>query len=120
MRFLANENVPRGAVEALTRAGHDVAWVRLDAPGSTDEVILARAVSERRVLVTFDKDFGELAARTSLPAASGVILLRVPLGDPFEAGERIASLILARDDWAGFFSVIEPGRVRMRPFGAAR
>jgi hypothetical protein len=36
---------------------------------------------------------------------------------PGDAGRQIANLILVRDDWVGCFSVIEPGRVRMRPFG---
>jgi hypothetical protein len=35
---------------------------------------------------------------------------------PSDAGRQIANLIVARDDWAGYFSIIEPGRVRMRPF----
>jgi hypothetical protein len=36
VRFLANENFPLDAVEALRTEGHDVAWIRRDAPGSTD------------------------------------------------------------------------------------
>jgi hypothetical protein len=36
MRILANENIPRDAVEALQARGHDVAWLRTDAPGSSD------------------------------------------------------------------------------------
>lgn len=60
MRFLASENVPGDAVARLRDAGHDVAWVREDAPGSRDEEVLARAISESRILRTFDKDFGEL------------------------------------------------------------
>ena len=59
MRFLANENVPLDAISALRERGHDVIWVRTDTPGSTDEDILARAGAEERVLITFDKDFGE-------------------------------------------------------------
>jgi hypothetical protein len=43
MRFLANENVPLDAVSALREIGHDVIWVRVDAPGSPDEDILSRA-----------------------------------------------------------------------------
>ena len=39
------------------------------------------------------------------------------LKDRQEAGRRLAALITAREDWAGNFSVIEPGRVRMRPLG---
>lgn len=44
MRFLANENVPLDAVVALREDGYDVMWVRTDAPGSSDEDILARTV----------------------------------------------------------------------------
>ena len=113
MEFLANENVPRDTVEALRAAGHDVAWIRMEAPGSTDEAILSRAARERRVLLTFDKDFGELAWRWGLPAACGVVLLRLPLPAP-ATGAAIARILGGRQDWAGRFSVIEHGRVRMR------
>lgn len=78
MRFLANENVPLDAVIALRENGYDVMWVRTCAPGSADEEILARAVSEKRILITFDKDFGELAFRYRLIAECGVILFRIP------------------------------------------
>ena len=59
MRILANENFPGDAVTALRQAGHDIAWVRVDAPGSTDVQVLQRADAESRILITFDKDFGE-------------------------------------------------------------
>jgi hypothetical protein len=61
MRFLANENFPGAAVKALVAAGHDVVWVRIAAPGTTDPDVLAWAAREERILLTFDKDFGELA-----------------------------------------------------------
>jgi hypothetical protein len=114
VRLLANENFPGDAVAALREAGHDIAWVRTDAPGSRDEVVLARAVREDRILVTFDKDFGELAWRVGLPATSGVVLFRVPMPPVTAAGAALAGMLMARDDWAGHFSVIEPSRVRMR------
>ena len=60
MLFLANENSPGEAVEALRQEGHDVAWVRTDAPGAADQEVLKRAQKEVRGLLTFDKDFGEL------------------------------------------------------------
>lgn len=115
MRLLADENVPGAVVEVLRAAGCDVAWVRTDTPGASDPEVLARAVRELRTLVTFDKDFGELARQPGLPKACGVLLIRLPMPPPSEAGERLASIILSRRDWAGHFSVIEPGRVRMRP-----
>lgn len=114
MRCLANENFPRAAVEALRANGSDVTWIRTEAPGSKDVDVLAMAVRENRILVTFDKDFGELAWRAKLPAASGIILFRIPMPEPGGAGKKLAARIEERDDWAGHFSVIEPQRIRMR------
>ena len=87
------------------------------APGSSDQEVLARASRERRILLTFDKDFGELAKDSLLPDGCGVVLLRIPTPTPQRVGRVVADLILARADWAGHFSVIEPGRVRMRQLG---
>jgi len=117
MRFLANENFPGAAVAALSASGHDVVWVRMAAPGIADPDVLAWAARENRILLTFDKDFGELARGSALPRTCGVVLLRIPMPRPGDAGQRLAGLITARDDWAGCFSVIEPGRIRMRPLG---
>ena len=60
MRFLADENFPGDAVTSLRSSGHDVLWIRTDAPGITDQDVLARSLEDARVLLTFDKDFGEL------------------------------------------------------------
>lgn len=117
MRFLANENFPGSAVAALERIGHDVVWIRTAAPGSSDGEVLAWAARDERILLTFDKDFGELARASALPAGCGVILVRIPMPKPHDVGQRLGKLITTRDDWAGHFSVIEPGRVRMRPLG---
>jgi hypothetical protein len=114
MRFLANENFPGLAVKALETSGHDVVWVRTAAPGMADPDILAWAARDARILLTFDKDFGELARGAALPSSCGVILFRIPMPKPSGAG-RLAAVIAARSDWAGQFSVVERGRVRMRP-----
>ncbi len=114
MRFLADENLPGAAVAALVQSGHDVAWVRQSAPGSTDAEVLAWAARERRTLLTFDKDVGELAGNAALPTSCGVVLFRLPMARASNAGQRLAGIINARQDWADHFSVVEPGRVRMR------
>lgn len=113
MRLLANENLPRVAVEALRARGHDVVWVRTDRPGSLDPDILAWANAEERVLLTFDKDFGELAFRRRLGAQCGVILLRFSATSPVRVTELLLAALEARTDWVGHFSVIEEGRIRM-------
>ena len=114
-RLLANENVPGPLVDALKAAGCDVKWMRTNSPGTSDREVLALAAREARILLTFDKDFGELARRTRLPRECGVVLLRIPMPPFRDVGSRLAAVILSRDDWAGRFSVVEPGRVRSRP-----
>jgi predicted nuclease of predicted toxin-antitoxin system len=114
MRFLANENFPLDVVEALRQAGHDVGWVRTDAPGSSDQEVLARAQMELRVLLTFDKDFGDLAFRASLPADCGIVLFRLVAASSSVLATKVVAALHARSDWSGHFSVVEAGRIRMR------
>ena len=115
MRILADENFPGDAVTALRGRGHDVLWVREEAPGIGDREVLARAQAEARIVITFDKDFGELAFRFGLPATAGVILLRLPAPSPAVVARRATAALESRDDWAGHFSVIEEDRIRMTP-----
>jgi predicted nuclease of predicted toxin-antitoxin system len=114
MRFLANENFPGEGVAALVTAGHDVDWVRVSAPGMSDEEVLGWAVRDGRVLLTFDKDFRELAWHRGLPASCGIVLFRIPM-PPVNVGGLLAARIAERNDWSGHFSVVEPSRIRMRP-----
>ncbi|MBI4286603.1 MAG: DUF5615 family PIN-like protein [Chloroflexi bacterium] len=120
MRILANENVSGETVEALRAQGPDVAWVRTDAPGSPDEAVLAQAQAERRILKTFDKDFGELAFRRGLPASSGIVLFRLETTGPAHATSLVVAAVQSRSDWAGHFSVVEKDRIRMTPLRRAR
>jgi len=114
MRFLANENFPGSAVTALADGGHDIISIRTAAPGMSDTDILAWAIREERILLTFDKDFGELARNADLPKACGVILFRMPMPKGSEVGIRLASIITARGDWRNHFSIISSGQLRMR------
>ncbi len=115
MRLLANENFPLDAVEALRSAGHNVAWIREDSRGIPDDKVLLRAQEENRIVVTFDKDFGELAFRSKLPSQSGVILFRItPKSSQYIAQVAVQALA-SQDNWAGHFSVIEDNRIRMTP-----
>jgi len=115
MRLLANENFPLDAVTALRESGHDVAWIREDARGSKDEQVLARAQQEDRVLVTFDKDFGELAFRSRLPSTSGIILFRITATSSGHIANIANQALASRTDWAGHFSVVEDQQIRMTP-----
>jgi predicted nuclease of predicted toxin-antitoxin system len=100
MRLLADENFPGEAVTRLMASGHDVFWVRTAASGTSDAEIVAWAHREQRIILTFDKDFGELAWRAGLPMASGVVLFRVPMPPATEIGTALAARVGERTDWA--------------------
>lgn len=77
MKFLLDENVDYRLVSYLTSQGHHVTSIAQEHPASlADHDVLAIARSEKRILITNDKDFGELIFRHHLPHA-GVILLRL-------------------------------------------
>jgi len=115
MQFLANENFPLDAVEVLRKAGHKVAWVRTDAPGLADPEVLAWAMRDCRILLTFDKDFGDLAFHAGLPADCGIVLFRLAAASSADVAAAVLASIQSRSDWAGHFSVVQLGRIRMRP-----
>ena len=115
MRLLANENFPRQAVEALREIGHDVLWIRTFAPGLTDQEVLSIAGTENRLLLTFDKDFGELAVRRRMPVPHGVILFRIAPSSALEIAQIAVAVLGSRRDWAGHFAVVEEDRIRMTP-----
>ena len=115
MRILADENFPALSVQELEKLGHDVLWVRTVMPGTGDDAILARAHTEERLLVTLDKDFGELAFGRQLPADCGVVLFRIKMSDAKAAAVKMATVLNSRSDWIGNFAVVEDDRIRMRP-----
>lgn len=116
--FLCDENMPGPIVEALAARGLDVVWAAALCPGISDHEVLALAERQRRTLITLDKDFGELATKRA-PGGHGVVLLRLPRQPLPQAAAQVAAAIAARSDWADHVSVIEPGRIRMRPLRKA-
>lgn len=116
LRLLADENLPLPSIQALRSAGHDVVSVAEEAAGTRDREILARAVSERRVLITFDRDFGELVFRSGESAYPGVILLRFRPSGPTDPADFLLALFAqAEIRLEGFFTVLDRDRVRQRP-----
>jgi len=112
MRLLADENVPTPVVLGLRDAGHDVVWVREIARGMPDIDVLAMATEDQRLLITADKDFGELVFREGLATASGVVLIRARTAGPGALVGLVLEALQTREEWGGSFSVIEDDRVR--------
>lgn len=115
MRLLADENVEQPVIEALRVAGHDVASIADIAPGASDDDVLRLANAESRVLLTNDKDFGEMAYRQG-QAAAGILLLRYLTQDGADKAARLAHVMpLIEDRLVGRFAVVSEARVRTRP-----
>ena len=114
MNWLVNENVSGTVIQELRVRGHDVLSVKESMRSEADDVILARAQAERRIVVTHDKDFGELAIRSRFPADCGIILLRLSGTDREMDNQRAIEALESRMDWAGHFSVVTDDRIRMR------
>jgi predicted nuclease of predicted toxin-antitoxin system len=110
--------MPRACVALLRQRGHDVLWVREAAPGLPDPRVLARALSEGRLLITFDKDFGELVFRRGAAASCGIVLFRIAMPSAAHVAQRVAAILESRDDWSGSYSVVDDTNVRLRPLPA--
>jgi predicted nuclease of predicted toxin-antitoxin system len=115
--FLANENMPGDAVRAARAAGMDITWMSEIAPGSDDEAVLALALAEQRVLVTFDKDFGEMVFRRGRDGSCGIILLRPRLRSPEYLAQFILNVLSQNVQWEGRFTVAREGNLRTLPLG---
>jgi predicted nuclease of predicted toxin-antitoxin system len=115
MRILADENIPGKAVQGLREGSHDALWIRENSPGINDPEIMRIAVDEQRIIVTFDKDFGELAVIGQVQNPPAIILLRISKPSPATTAETINQILNSREDWLGHLTVIDDTHIRMRP-----
>ncbi len=76
MRLLVDENLGPAVARWLAQQGHDVVSVFAIARGADDDQILQRAATENRIVLTYDKGFGEMVFRESKPH-TGVVLMRL-------------------------------------------
>lgn len=91
MRLLADESVDGTVVARLRADGHEVAWIAEDAAGSPDDAVLARAFVEGVVLISADKDFGELVYRHRRPHNGRPAATACSDDPPEETGEEVSS-----------------------------
>ena len=116
MQFLANENFPVPSIRRLREAGYDIAAVIEDNRGCDDQTVMARAVSEKRIIITFDRDYGELIYRLGLSPPSGVVYLRYTPRTAVEPADQLIQLFQTEDiAFEGKFTVIKRDQIRQRP-----
>ena len=115
MRFLADECCDTGLVSSLRGDGHDVIYVLERKPGVSDDEVLIEAYNEERILITEDKDFGELVYRLKKPSR-GIVLIRMDVKERHMKWLRLKKLIENYEErLAGHFVVIDTQKFRFRP-----
>jgi predicted nuclease of predicted toxin-antitoxin system len=114
VRWLADECVAAGLVALLRADGHDVLYVAETAAGLSDGDVITLASREMRLLLTEDKDFGDLVFRRER-AVPGVVLMRMASENPALKAVRLAAAIERYGELLfGHYVVIEEGRFRSR------
>lgn len=114
MRLVADECVERPTVTALRDAGHSVLFIAETSPGVDDIDVLDIARREQLLLLTADKDFGDLVFRNGEPHF-GVLLIRAPESDPDEnAANTLAAIELHGPEMLNRFSVLVGRTLRIR------
>ena len=111
LRVVADENLPRLLVTALRSASHDALWIRDQHRSMPDAQVLALASQEQRILITGDKDFGDLVFVERHSAPHGVILVRAADAEPTDLVRLVVDALAQEIEWSGFF-VLGGGRVR--------
>ncbi|QLE57250.1 DUF5615 family PIN-like protein [Nostoc sp. TCL26-01] len=114
MKFLADENLDWQIVERLRQDSHLVWYVAEMERGISDDVVLDLANQEEAILLTSDKDFGELVFRLRR-IVSGVVLIRLAGLSTISKTEIIANAINQHNaELMGAFTVITSTTIRIR------
>jgi len=118
VKFLVDVGVSKAVEEWLRSEGYDVVTVRELDPRMPDVDILDEAVRESRLVLTMDKDFGELV-HNSGKAHAGVLLLRLAGARSKEKVAVMRNILKRyREKLPGSFSVYRNGRLRVRKYSA--
>lgn len=114
MNLMADEGVDKPIVDALRRCGFDVNYILESYQGADDDFILKLANEQQRILLTQDKDFGELVFRVK-SAHFGVVLIRLNGYSSVDKADIVTKLLLIHQmELINAFTVIQPNAIRIR------
>jgi predicted nuclease of predicted toxin-antitoxin system len=115
LTFLANENFPKASILILREKAITVISVTDEMKGAKDTSVLQRANKENAIILTFDRDYGELIYKNKLISVAGVVCYRLEDDLPHEAAEILLDLLDNPDiKLFGFYTVVERDKIRQR------
>ena len=113
MRFLGDESCDFSVVKALRKAGYDVLCVSEISPRADDTDVIKRAVQQKRILLTEDKDFGQLVYAHG-QKTPGVVFLRFPTSARRDISKDIVDPVKQQgENLIGCFTTVQPGKIRI-------
>jgi predicted nuclease of predicted toxin-antitoxin system len=114
MIFLADESTDFNIISLLREHEFYVVAIKEVAPGSNDESILELCSRQQHILITEDKDFGDLVYHFQFPH-NGIILVRCnEMPNKAKAKRVIDAIKIHKDDLINCFTVITPAKIRIR------
>lgn len=114
MKLVVDEGVDKPIVDKLRESGFDVYYILQTNQGAEDNLVLEIANQQSRILLTQDKDFGELVHRQQ-QAHFGIVLIKLGSLSSFEKAD-IINKIFAQysDELENAFTVLQPNAIRIR------
>lgn len=114
MQFLANENFPGPSLTHLENHGLDVMSIAKTYPGISDNEVIKIASINKRIILTFDRDYGALIFHRSVVSPPPVIYFRDIGETPLHAAHQLISIIDTDIIFEGFFTVVDATGIRQR------
>lgn len=115
MKFVADEGIDALVVSQLREEGHQVWYIAEMSPGISDTAVLEMAQEEAAILLTYDKDFGDLVFRQH-HSSQGVVLIRLHGYSSVRKAELVSTMVRQHgSELSGAFTVLTPQKTRIRP-----
>lgn len=113
--FLANENFPRPSTIILREKGYHIISIQEKARGISDEEVIKMALDANLIILTFDRDYGELIFKYAKDNPPAVVFFREKGNTPEFAGSSLVSILSNKEiSLSEAFTVIEVNNVRQR------
>jgi predicted nuclease of predicted toxin-antitoxin system len=117
VKLLANENFPFSSVLYLRNKGYDITSIGEDYSGISDKIVLEIAESEQRIILTFDRDYGELIYKYNYKPTKGIIYLRIDTYEPTEPAVIVGELLqIHKIDTERMLTVFDGNTIRQRKY----
>lgn len=117
MNFLANENIPYDSIAVLRNHQHTVISIKEQTPGISDIAVLNLAKESNAIILTFDKDYGDIIFRLNYENPPSEVFFRFKGFDSFFAANTLLKIIANPTiQLQGFFTIVEQESIRQRKF----